>query len=316
MGEIGDCPPFPFPAEFKRTAQERNRGVAMRVNAFLDPAVVDYESDVVPLTPNGNATERHLCIAYDRKAQGLFPDEARRAEFWAAKLGADVVKVRSVLNDPPAFQALIRSKTMKAGSVGYVKPSGPDFPTLESMNAFVLEAGAIPTFAWLDGTSEGEQAIEELLEVMLKGGVAAVNIIPDRNWNIPDPAVKKTKLDRLYRFVDLARSHHLPISVGTEMNAYGQRFVDDFDAPELRPLTPLFLEGAHLFYAHTILQARAGMGYLSDWARKSFASAREKNAFFQHIGEVVGPTHLDLLKGIMPAMTPKEIQTLGCQKRM
>jgi hypothetical protein len=311
--EIGDGPLFP--AEFKRTAQERNSNVAARVNAFLDPVVVDYESDVLPLTPNGNATERHLCIAYDGKAQALFPDEARRAEFWAGKLGTDRAKVRSVLNDPPAFQALVRSKTMKAGGVGYVKPSGPDFPTLESMNAFVLEAGAIPTFAWLDGTSDGEQAIEDLLDVMLKGGVAAVNIIPDRNWNIADPAVKKMKLDHLYRFVDLARSHDLPISAGTEMNAYGQRFVDDFDAPELRPLTPLFLEGAHIFYAHTILQARAGMGYLSDWAKRSFASVKEKNAFFKHIGEVGDPSRKDLLAGIGPHMTPKDIETAKCQRR-
>ena len=305
----------PFPAEFKRTAQARNRSVAMRVNAFLDPVVVDYESDVLLLTPNGNATERHLCIAYDRKAQALFPDEARRAEFWAGKLGTDRAKVRSVLNDPPAFQALIRSRTMKAGGAGYVKPSGPDFPTLESMNAFVLEAGAIPTFAWLEGTSEGEKAIEELLDVMLKGGVAAVNIIPDRNWNITDPAVKKTKLDHLYRFVDLARSHDLPISAGTEMNAYGQRFVDDFDAPELRPLTPLFLEGAHIFYAHTILQPHAAMGYLSDWAKRSFASVKEKNAFFKHVGEVVDPSRKDLLAGIEPHMTPEDIETAKHQRR-
>jgi len=315
-GEIGDSPPNKaLLAEFKRTAQERNRSVAMRVNAFLDPVVVDYESDVLPLTPNGNATERHLCIAYDGKAQSLFPDETRRAEFWAGKLGTDRAEVRSVLNDPPAFQALIRSRTMKAGGVGYVKPSGPDFPTLESMNAFVLEAGAIPTFAWLDGTSEGEQAIEELLDVMLKGGVAAVNIIPDRNWNITDPAVKKTKLDHLYRFVDLARSHDLPISAGTEMNAYGQRFVDDFDAPELRPLTPLFLEGAHIFYAHTILQPHAAMGYLSDWAKRSFASVKEKNAFFKHVGEVVDPSRKDLLAGIEPHMTPEDIETAKHQRR-
>ncbi len=310
----GTVPNKTLLAEFKRTAQERNRNVAARVNAFLDQVVVDYESDVLPLTPNGNATERHLCIAYDQKAQELFQDEARRAEFWAGKLRTDRAKVRSVLNDPPAFQALIRSKTMKAGGVGYVKPSGPDFPTLESFNAFVLEAGAIPTFAWLDGTSEGEQAIEELLDVMLKGGVAAVNIIPDRNWNITDPAVKKTKLDHLYRFVDLARSHDLPISAGTEMNAHGNRFVDDFDAPELKPLAPVFVDGAHIIYAHTILQAHAGMGYLSGWAKRNFASTQDKNAFFKHIGEVVDPSRKDLLAGMGPHMTPKDIEAARCQR--
>ena len=39
-----------------------------RVNAYLDPVELDFERDVMPLTPNGNATERHLCEAYERKA--------------------------------------------------------------------------------------------------------------------------------------------------------------------------------------------------------------------------------------------------------
>ena len=300
-------------AQLKEIAQERNRGVASRVNAFLDPASVDYERDVVPLTPNGNATERHLCIAYDLKAQRVFLDDDRRAAFWAEKLGAEPSKIKVLLNDAPALQALIRTKTMKAGGVGYVKASGPDFPSLESINALTLESGAIPTFAWLDGTTDGEKDIEELLDVMMAGGVAAVNIIPDRNWNIKDPAAKKVKVDHLYRFVELAQSRGLPIMVGTEMNAHGQRFVDDFDAPELQPLAPAFLEGAHIAYAHTILQAHAGMGYLSPWAAKHFASVKEKNAFYRHIGEVVDPAHKEVLHGITPDMSPAQIESAKCQ---
>ena len=302
-------------AEFLRVAQDRNRGVAMRVNPFLHPVTVDYERDVLPLTPNGNATERHLCMAYDIKARDLFPEEGQRAAFWAEKLGTDVAKIRAILNDAPALQGVIRSKTMKAGGIGYVKPCGPDFPSIDRMNAFVLSAGAIPTFAWLDGTTAGERCIEELTDLMLAGGVAAVNIIPDRSWNIQDPDVKKMKLANLYRFVELAQSHDLPIAAGTEMNAYGNRFVDDFEAPEMKPLAPIFLEGAYIIYAHTILQAHAGMGYLSDWAKRSFASVKEKNAFFKHIGEVVDPSHREILSGIGPDMTPKEIEAAKCQRR-
>ena len=33
--------------------------------------------------------------------------------------------------------------------------------------------------------------MDELLDVMQAGGVAAVNIIPDRNWNIKDPEVDR-----------------------------------------------------------------------------------------------------------------------------
>lgn len=303
--------------ELKSVAQERNRNVAARVNAFLDPVIVDYEKDVLPLTPNGNATERHLCMAYDLKARDVLPDDDQRAAFWSSKLATDIAKVNAVFNDPPNLQAIIRSKTMKAGGVGYVQPSGPDFPALDSVNAFVRSAGAIPTFAWLDGTTDGEQSIDELFEVMLAGGAAAVNIIPDRNWNIKDPATKRRKLDLLYQFVEMARDRDLPIVVGTEMNAHGQRFVDDFDAPEMQPLTPLFLEGAHILYAHTILQAHAGMGYLSDWAQRNFASAKQKNAFYKHLGEVIDPARKDrILSGIAPAMTPKvvEIAVTDCSR--
>jgi hypothetical protein len=313
MEEIGDSPPFP--AEFLRVAQDRNRGVAIRVNPFLHPVTVDYERDVLPLTPNGNATERHLCMAYDIKARDLFPEDGQRAAFWAEKLGTDVAKIHAILNDAPALQGLIRSRSMKAGGIGYVKPSGPDFPSLDRMNAFVLSAGAIPTFAWLDGTTDGERCIEELLDLMLTGGVAAVNIIPDRSWNIKDPDLKKIKLANLYRFVELAQSHDLPIAAGTEMNAYGNRFVDDFEAPEMKPLAPIFLEGAYIIYAHTILQVHAGMGYLSDWAKRSFASVKEKNAFFKHIGEVIDPSRREILSGIGPDMTPKEIEAAKCQRR-
>lgn len=312
----GNVPDKGMVAEFLRIAQERNRGVADRVNAFLGAGAVDYDRDVIPLTPQGNATERHLCMAYDLRAQKVFPDAGQRAAFWSEKLSTDIAKVRAILGDAPTLQALIRAKTMKAGGVGYVKPAGPDFPSLERVNAFSLESGAIPTFAWLDGTTSGEQAIEELMDIMLAGGAAAVNIIPDRNWNLKDPETKKVKLGHLYRFVELAQSHDLPVIVGTEMNAHGNRFVDDFDAPELAPLTATFLEGAHILYAHTILQAHAGMGYLSDWAKRNFASAKEKNAFFKHIGEVVAPERKEqILAGITPAMTPSDIEAAKCQRR-
>ena len=293
-------------AEFKATAQERNRSMLNRVNPHLAPVTLDYEKDVVSLTPDGNATERHLCVAFDVKAREVFPDTARRAAFWAEKLGSAPEKITAILDDAPALQGLIRSKMMKAGGPGYAKPSGPDFPTLESVNAFVCEAGAIPTFAWLDGTTAGEQAIEELLDVMQADGVAAVNIIPDRNWNIKDPEQKKVKVAKLDAFIALAQSRHLPIVVGTEMNAYGNKFVDDFDAPELKPYVPVFMEGAYIMYAHTRLQAQAGMGYLSDWAKKHFDTVSKKNAFYKQVGEKLAPETV-LLRTIDASMMPDSL---------
>ena len=303
----GQVPDTDLLAELKTIAQDRNRAVLARVNPALGPAAIDYDRDVLPLTPYGNATERHLCAAYDHKARERFPDAEVRAAFWAAKLGVEIGRVQAVLDDPPGLQGLIRSKTMKAGGVGYVQAAGPDFPALDRVNALALEAGAIPTMTWLDGLSEGEQAIEELLEVMLEAGAAAVNIIPDRNWNVADAEVKKIKVAKLYEFVDLAQAHDLPIVVGTEMNAHGQPFVDDFAAPEMQRVTPAFLNGAYIMYAHTVLQAAAGMGYLSGWARKHFPNAKAKNAFFRELAETLEPTDRGHLDGLSDTGTPKDV---------
>ena len=57
-----------FQKGLQDTAQQRNRELTARVNAFLRPVELDYDRDVLPLTPAGNATERHICLAYARKA--------------------------------------------------------------------------------------------------------------------------------------------------------------------------------------------------------------------------------------------------------
>ncbi|MBI2435475.1 MAG: hypothetical protein HYV26_21695 [Candidatus Hydrogenedentes bacterium] len=288
---------------FKDIAQARTRGLVERVNAYLDPVRLDYERDVLPLTPKGNATERHVCMAYDAQARAHFSREELLAAFWAEKLGRPSTAILALLKNAPEFQGVIRGKTMKQGGPGYVRPEGGDFPRVEEVNQFVLEAGAIPTLAWLDGTSAGEQSLDELLSVMMASGVAAVNVIPDRNWNLRDPDEKRLKVAKLNEFVEAARARNLPILVGTEMNAYGQRFVDDFEAPELAPLYPIFLEAVHILHAHTKLQARAGMGYCSAWAGSQFGSTAEKYAFFEKAGRKIAPGASQSLAGINDRMS-------------
>jgi hypothetical protein len=273
----------------KRTAGNRTRQIMERVNAFLHPVALDYERDVVPRTPRGNATERHLCEAYEAKGVEVIPDENARCVFWAEKLGRSPEDIRKVQGNSPSFQGLIRSATMKQGGVGYVQPSGDDFPRMQDFNAFVLRCGAIPTVAWLDGLSPAEQTMERLLETAMHSGVAAINIIPDRNWNISNADVKRRKVDELDRVIALAESLDLPILVGTEMNAHGQKLVDDFHAPELSSYTSVFMAGAHVLYGHTRMQEAAGMGYTSDWARHHLHSANARNAFYRAVGETLAP---------------------------
>jgi len=300
----------PLLERLRNTSEERNRGIISRVNAHLSPVELDYGRDVLPLTPNGNATERHICEAYEQKARDVYPDETERTRFWADRLGCteEIVKVSS--ESPPDFQGLIRKTTMKKGGVGYVQPDGPSFPQLKEVNAFVMEAGAIPTATWLDGTSAGEGAVNELVAIHRTAGSAALNIIPDRNWNIKEPEVRERKVANLHAIVEAANAAGWPVIVGTEMNAYGQRFVDDFDAEAMRPVAPTFIRGARILYAHTRLEAIAGMGYMSDWSREQFDSVDAKNDFFEHIGVALEPGVVLDGKAVAPDMSADELLAL------
>jgi hypothetical protein len=163
----------------------------------------------------------------------------------------------------------------------------------------------------VDGSSEGEQAIDELLETVVAKGVCITNIVPDRNWNFVDPAVRKVKADKLDAFVAKNRDLDLPLNVGTEMNSPGNRLMDDFDVPELDKHRALFLDGAYFIYGHTVMQRRLGMGYQSGWARQSFGNRREANGFFTAVGKAVepGPKGRTALQHVTAAMTPADILT-------
>ena len=175
----------PSSSELRQQSAQRNRDMVARVNAYLAPVAVDYDADVLPLTPAGNATERHMVVAYIQAAE-RWP--AMPAGFWAERLGMERAAVEKAMADSPSFQNTLRSKLMKKGGVGYVQPGHDTFPPVEKLNALSVACGALPCAAWLDGISPGEQAIEELLDLLVAKGVVALNIVPDRNWNIADPA--------------------------------------------------------------------------------------------------------------------------------
>ncbi len=291
-----------FLLDLRRTAQQRNQDLMGRVNEHLKPVELDYEKDVLILTPGGNATERHMCLAYARKAEEVFPDDDKLSKFWSEKLGVEIET--SALPQGRKLLDTIRARTMKRGGVGYIQPDKGSFLLMADMNQFILAAGAIPVHTWLDGTSSGEKDIEELLEVAMSSGAAAINVIPDRNYT---PGAKNEKTDNLYHVVELAEKLHLPVVEGTEMNSPGQKFVDNFDTAELAPLVPVFLKGAHIVYAHSMLQQKCGLGYTSDWTKKNFKSTAEKNEFFEELGSILEPQNEDKLSGLSEDVTAKEI---------
>jgi len=294
--------PRDFLLNLRKTAQKRNRDLMERVNKYLQPVELDYERDVLVLTPSGNATERHICLAYARKAKKIFKDNNALGQFWAEKLGP---KAKSLeMPESIDLMNMIRARTMKHGSVGYVAPDKGSFPLMSDFNRFVLAAGGIPTMTWLNGLSDGERALGELVGVAMSTGTAAINIIPDRNYT---PAVKDQKLKNLYQVVELAEKLHLPVVVGTEMNSPGQKFVDDFDSQELSHLLPVFLKGAYIVYAHSVLQQKAGLGYAGNWAKKNFEAIAERNEFFRKLGSLLQPRQQDKLGDLSEDTTAQQI---------
>lgn len=270
-------------------ARRRNIQVMERVNDYLDVVRLDYYADVLPLTPSGNATERHLLAAYDAKSRSLMDDPAL-ANFWARALGISEKEATDLLGNTPALHEKMRSKLMKFGGVGYVAPDSESFPNVEAVVEMTRQIDALPTMTWLDGTNPGESDMPALLSLMVDKGVVALNIIPDRNWNIKDPDEKRVKLENLDKAVNAARELHLPLCIGTELNKLGLPLVDDFSAPELAPYVADFVEGAYFFWGHTFLARKAGIGFASNWAEAHFGKERAaRNAFYSQVGRLADP---------------------------
>ncbi len=293
-------------ADLRQRATRRNQAVIDRVNGHLDPVVIDYEQDVLPLSPGGTPTERHIVVAYVEAAQR---NGFELVDFWADRLDVAPEQVAYAVKDSAKFQTLARAKLMKGGGVGYVQPTPDLFPSVEDVHELALACEALPCAAWLDGTSSGEQAMEELLELLMSKGVVAMNIVPDRNWNISDPELRRLKVQNLYHVVQLAEELGLPLNVGTEMNSFGQKVVDDFDAPELAPVRRAFVDGAYFIYGHTALQRALGLGFQSRWAQTNMPSRRERNEFYTRVGYAVLPGKAGWSKQIQrsPSMSPGDL---------
>ena len=288
--------------------QSRSRNLEMigKINPVLGPGAIDYAVDVLPLTPSGNATERHICAACDVKARAVFSGTKELAAHWAGVLGVSTDEAEKLVADSGALRNTIRAKLMKRGGVGYAQPGKGSFPRVEDFFAMVAGARAVPCQAWLDGLSAGESDPGRLQDDAMSWGARVVNVIPERNWNIADPGMKKRKLAALDAFVRAARERHLPVLAGTEMNGPGQRFVDAFEAPELAPYVGDFQDAAYWLYGHTVMERLAGKGVMSEWAAAAFAGDRAAgNAFYTEAGRAASPrmklTNRTIADGASPA---------------
>jgi hypothetical protein len=293
----------PILADLGQRAGQRNQDILARVNDYLEPVTIDYQRDVLPLAPARHPTERHMVLAYVQAAGRATEDPVT---FWADKLDVAVDEMAAIMDDSPRFQNLIRARLMKRGGVGYVQPESGMFPSLDAFHEMIVACGALPCAAWLDGTTSAEQQIEDWLGFLVDRGVAALNIIPDRNWNVPDAQTRSHKVQNLHRVVELARQLDLPLNVGTEMNSFGQKQVDDFDVRELAPVRQAFLDGAHFIYGHTVMQRALGLGYQSGWAQSHLPARRERNEFYTQVGYrvVPGKEGIQLLQNLDRDLAP------------
>lgn len=289
---------------FRDQARARNIALLGRVNPRLPKIAPDYEKDVLPLTPAGVATERHIIRAYHLKSRVAFAKPADLAAFWAETLGKDAATSGTLLADEPAFEEAIRAKLVKKGGIGYEQPTTTTFPPVEDFVAWVRSCEAIPMATWLDGTSNGESDEKRLLDVMMEKGCAALNIIPDRNWNLKDPPQAEVKRANLAKIVAAAVKRDLPINIGTEMNKAGLPFVDDLGGDVLSLYREPFTRGAQLMVGHQILTRYADYSYAGAAAAAEFKKVADRNAFFAEVGALP-----PLTEG-----TEKKLNALGAAK--
>jgi len=273
--------------EFRQQANLRNRALVGRINERLPEISINYDTDVIPLSPGGCPTERHIVQAYRLKAQRVFPSREELTAFWAKLLRKTGEEVERFLNDLPVFDEKVRALLAKSGGIGYVRPDEKTFPPVDDFIACVLQCEAIPMASWLDGTSKGENNMLEMLECLKAKGAAALNIILDRVHNLKNTDERRIKLKNLNEVISAARKLAFPINIGTEMNKSGQPFVDDLECEALAPYKNDFMRGANIMIGQTILARYAGFSYCGKSALGEYGGDTErKNNFFEAVGKL------------------------------
>lgn len=291
---------------YKKRSSGRNIALINRINLHVSDIAVDYEKDVLPLTPAMGATERHIIRAYTNKAKEMFAHPDALAAFWSDVLNITFDEAVEFLTDLPALEGVVRAKFAKRGGYGYEQPSENTFPSVDDFVDWVTSCEAIPMATWLDGTSAGEADAKALLECLRSKGVAALNIIPDRNWNYSDQDTKTAKMANLKAIVETANAMNLPINIGTEMNKGGLPFVDDLDCEALRPYKDTFISGAFIMVGHTNLLRYADYSYIGKQAASDFNTVQDKNDFFEAVGKLPP----------MNASGAKKLEDMGPEKSL
>jgi len=291
-------------ALYRSKARRRNIELIGRINSSLPEIAVDYERHVLPLTPSGNATERHIIRAYVNRICARFTRHEDRLAYLSSRLNENRDSVEKLLGDIPQLEERLRTRLVKRGGIGYQQPTSKTFPPVEEFIRWVRSCRAIPMVAWLDGTSPAEEDPQVLLESLTAKGAAAVNIIPERNWNVVDADLQSLKKEKLSEFVKTAEALDLPINIGTEMNKPGLPFVDNLSHDSLSPFRETFRRGARIIVGHSILLRYGDISYI-DGNGKLGHDRKAKNRFFEAVGAL--PPLNEALAGVLEEAGPDRV---------
>lgn len=207
--------------------------------------------DVIALTPHGQPTERHICLAAALFLEKTYPDLGDRT-----KALTKLVKEgppEGVLDQAGTLQDFLRAKLIKAGKPAYAAESKEAFIPVERMVSLALDLGAIPTYPVMgDPVSPWEEDIDKLYDRLEALKIHAVECIPDRNTP-----------ERLREIVTRAAARGFPVFSGTEHNTKNPMPMVDkffFDL-EFRPH---FERGARVLLGHQALRAAGKEGYVRE----------------------------------------------------
>jgi len=261
-------------ARMRAALERRNREMTGKLAKLFNDRLGDEApawTDVLALTPRGNATERHVAYAALLRLRDLAAKQKKSLpEVIAACCGA----APPAGCDDATLQIFLRAKLLKAGAPCYVPENADAFVSVEDLRRIFLAFGAIPTYPVLGNpVLAGEQDIEGLLDKLEARGFYAVEVIPHRNTR-----------ERLREIVAAARARWWPVFNGTEHNT-----------PEARPLLdpfaldpefePWFRQSTALLLGHQRLVAQGEPGFVDRGGTPTISVPKARFEHFSQAGQ-------------------------------
>ncbi len=222
--------------------------------------------------------ERHIAKAIRTLAEKEYSEVNKRKTFFAQLWGEEPI---SDLTDKPAIANEIRSKLLKLGGAAFVPESPTSFPSVEQIEAYVLDAGGIPCYPVLLDDRKGNlitsfesdwNFMDEQLKAM---NVHMVELIPSRN-----------SVDKLREFVQFFSEKGYVVAFGSEHNTPGVFPLEvKIDGTNVLPedLKKVAYEGACVVAAHQYLKAKEKEGFVTTEGNRG----NESIEYFVKLGNAV-----------------------------